>query len=490
MRGRRGRLKRRARSAAWPSEHINPCVVRYSVVHLLFVYIYHKALPMQAALAGSRYKQRWVQIHSSLWFLPACVTIGLMLMAPGLIELDRHVDTALQQRWPRLFTVAADGARNLLAVIAGSMATIAGVTFSITMVALTLASAQYSPRVLRNFMRDKVTQLVLGIFVGIFLYCLLVLLAIREEPDPFVPACAVLGAVALSVLACGAFIFFIHHISSSIQAAEMARAITHETLDMIDKYFPNDVVEGGARKHEPRVEAASWHRVPALHWGTIQTVTETSLLAWACTHDAIVRMEHKPGQFIGIGETLVSVAVDRPLDDGAITALNGAYGMGAFRTLDQDPTFGVRQLVDMALKALSPGINDSTTAVTCLEHIAVILACCARRDLQSRNLYDDDGQVRVLTIGIDFAHLSKLAFSQVSESAQGNTEVLLRIFDAIGKIGRTCQGSLACDALLSQAEITGDIALHSAKTQDASERLGARMRELRHMLSERGQVAS
>jgi uncharacterized membrane protein len=387
-------------------------------------------------------------MHSSLWFLPACVTIGLMLLAPGLTELDRHVDAALEQRWPRFFTVEADGARNLLAVIAGSMATIAGVTFSITMVALTLASAQYTPRVLRNFMRDKVNQLVLGIFVGIFLYCLLVLLAITEKPAPFVPVCAVLGSVALSVLASGAFIFFIHHISSSIQAAEMARAITHETMDMLDKYFPNDETGGRARAQPPDVEAAAWRPVPALHWGTIQTVAETQLLAWACAHDAIVRMEHKPGQFIGTGETLVSVAVDRPPDDDAIAALNGAYGVGAFRTLDQDPAFGVRQLVDMALKALSPGINDSTTAVTCLEHIAIILGSCARRDLGPRNRYDELGRLRVLTIGIDFAHLSSLAFSQIAESAQGNTEVLLRIFDAIDKTGRACRGRSERRALL------------------------------------------
>ncbi|MFC0253691.1 DUF2254 domain-containing protein [Massilia consociata] len=437
---------------------------------------------MQNALADSRFKQLWVQVHSSLWFVPTLVIAGLMLLAPGLVELDRQAGETLRQDWPRLFTVGAEEARSLLSAIAGAMATIAGVTFSITMVALTLASAQYTSRVLRNFMRDKGNQVVLGIFIGIFLYCLLVLRAIGGEPEPFVPVCAVLGSVLLSVLASGAFIFFIHHISSSIQAAEMAQAITHETLDMIDKYFPDDAADG-ERAPPPHLASAAWYPVPARQWGTIQTVAEHHLLAWACKHDAVVRMEHKPGEFVGIDETLASVAMARPPDDKMIAALNDAYGMDAFRTLDQDPAFGVRQLVDMALKALSPGINDSTTAETCLDHIGVILACCARRNLKPCNRYDKQGKLRVLSIGIDFAWLANLAFRQVAENAQGNTAVLLRILDTIAAVGRACAGSAQRGALLHQAEVTGEIALRSAKSEAAKEELAARLRLLRAMLA-------
>jgi len=438
---------------------------------------------MQAA-ADSRFKQLWVQVHSSLWFVPTFVILGLMLLALGLVELDRQAGDTLRQYWPRLLAVEAEGARNLLSAIAGSMATIAGVTFSITMVALTLASAQYTSRVLRNFMRDRGNQVVLGIFIGIFLYCLLVLRTITGEPDPFVPACAVLGSVLLSVSGSGAFIYFIHHISSTIQAAEMAQAITHETLHMIDKYFPDEAAEGGVREPHPDPVATAWHPVPTRQWGTIQTVAEHQLLAWACAHDAIVRMEHKPGDFVGMDETLLSVAMARPPDEAMIAALNGAYGIDAFRTLDQDPAFGIRQLADMALKALSPGINDSTTAETCLDHIGVILACCARRNLEPRNRYGKDGKLRVLSIGLDFGQLAGFAFRQVAENAQGNTAVLLRILDTICKVGQACAGSAQRGALLQQAEITGEIGLRSAKSEAAKEDLGARLRVLRDMLAQ------
>lgn len=434
---------------------------------------------MQRAVADSRFKQLWVQVHSSLWFVPTLLISVLMLLALGLVELDRHVGETLHEQWPRLFTVKVEGARSLLSTIAGSMATIAGVTFSITMVALTLASAQYTSRVLRNFMRDRGNQVVLGIFTGIFLYCLLVMRAISEQPDPFVPVSAVLGSVLLSVVASGAFIFFIHHISSTIQAAEMSQVITRETLHVIDKYFPDQTAgdEGAAAP-----DTANWHPVPARRWGTIQTVAEKSLLAWACEHDAMVRMEYQPGAFVHVGDTLVSVAMPDPPDEGMIDALNRAYGIDAFRTLDQDPAFGVRQLADMALKALSPGINDSTTAVTCLDHIGVILACCACRKLEAPGQYDKQGTLRVLSIGIDFSELARLAFGQIAENAHGNTEVLLRIFDTIGKTGERCKSAAQRHALLEQAEVAGEIGLRSAKSSAARERLAARLAALREGL--------
>jgi uncharacterized membrane protein len=441
---------------------------------------------MQSTMALSRLKQLWVQIHSSLWFVPTLVITGLMLLALGLVELDRRLGEHLLQEWPRLFKVEAEAARSLLSAIAGSMATIAGVTFSITMVALTLASGQYTSRVMRNFMRDRGNQMVLGIFIGIFLYCLLVLRTIVGKPEPFVPACAVLGSVLLSVLASGAFIYFIHHISSSIQAAEMSQAITRETLAMVDKYFPEEAGDEGVRERQPAPEGLTWHPVPARQWGTVQTVAEQQLLAWACAHDAVVRMECKPGEFVGMDDTLMSVAMARPPDQDMIAALNEAYGLDAFRTLDQDPSFGVRQLVDMALKALSPGINDSTTAQTCLDHIGVILACCAGRDLAARNRYDRDGRLRVISIGIDFERLAALAFRQAAESAQGNTAVLLRILETIGKVGQACACAARRGMLLAQAENTGEIALDSAKSDAAREEFRASLRALRKQLAAGG----
>lgn len=431
--------------------------------------------------AASRFKQRWVQMHSGLWFVPALIIVTLALLAVGLVETDRHLGEQLRVRWPRLFETGADGAHSILSAIAGSMANIAGVTFSITMVALTLAAGQYTSRIMRNFMRDRANQVVLGLFVGIHLYCLLVLRAVDGEPGGFVPACAILGALVLAAVASGAFIFFIHHIASTIQASDMTQAITRETLRTVGQLFPQQR-EGGS-EHRPAAlpGASAWHPVPARRWGYVQTVAESRLAAFARAHAAVVRMERKPGDFIDRGDTIVSVAMENAPDDKMITELNRAYGIDGYRTIDQDPAFGIRQLVDIALKALSPGINDTTTAVECLEHAGVILAHCTRHDLAPQHHYDG-AELRVLSIGLDLADLITLAFSQVSESAEGNTEILLRILRTIDKLDKVCGAGAARRALQERAAAVSEIAMRSAKSRSARDRLVAQLQGMDALL--------
>ena len=437
---------------------------------------------MKPVVANSRFKQLFVQIHSSLWFVPALLVVGMVLLALGLVELDRHVDHVLQQRWPRLFATEAEGARSMLSAIAGSMATIAGVAFSITMVALALASNQYTSRVLRNFMRDRANQVVLGIFIGVHLYCLFVLRAMGEREGALVPACAVLGALVLAVLASGAFIYFVHHISSTIQAEDMAEAITRETLQVIDDMFPDEARHDGAAATCAVPDTATWQQVPAQRFGYIQTVDETRLVAFAREHDVVVRMACKPGDFVGIGEPIVSLATERAPSDSMVSALNGAYGIGVFRTIDQDPAFGIRQLVDISLKALSPAINDTTTAVTCLQHIGVILERCVSRHMAARHHYDG-AALRVLSASPDAAELVALAFRQITENAEGNTEVLLRIAGALRKVGKACRTSPVRDALQEQAGIVGEIAMRTAKSHAAAAQLGASLQAVSALLA-------
>ena len=437
---------------------------------------------MMPAVANSRFKQLFVQIHSSLWFVPALLVLGMVLLAVGLVELDRHVDHVLQARWPRLFATEAEGARSMLSAIAGSMATIAGVAFSITMVALALASNQYTSRVLRNFMRDRANQLVLGIFIGVHVYCLFVLRAMGEQENALVPACAVLGALVLTVLACAAFIYFVHHISSTIQAEDMAEAITRETLQVIDDMFPDEARHDGATPACALPDAAAWQQVPAQKFGYVQTVDETRLVAFARDHDVVVRMACKPGDFVGIGEPIVWLAASSAPGASMVKALNRAYGFGAFRTIDQDPAFGIRQLVDISLKALSPAINDTTTAVTCLQHIGVILERCVRRHMAARHHYDGD-TLRVLSASPDPVELVGLAFRQITENAEGNTEVLLRILGTIRKLGQACRTSSLRDALQEQVNIVGEIAMRTAKSHAAAAQLEASLQAVGALLA-------
>src|SRR5664279_3725133 len=190
-------------------------------------------------------KRCWSALPSSFWFVPTLIVAGSIALAMALIEAHSTGSAQWLARWPRMFGAGAEGARGMLSTIAGSMMTVVGVTFSMTLVTLALASSQYTSRILRNFMADRVMQVVLGIFTGIFTYCLIVLRTIRSgDEGGFVPSLAVSFAVVLAIGGIVALIFFIHHIASSIQASSIIASVAEEALMAIDQLFPERLGEG------------------------------------------------------------------------------------------------------------------------------------------------------------------------------------------------------------------------------------------------------
>lgn len=329
----------------------------------------------------------------------------------------------------------------MLSAIASSMITVAGVTFSITVVTLALASSQYTSRILRNFMRDRANQTVLGIFVGVFAYCLVVLRTIRGgDEGVFVPALAVLVAVLLAFVAIGFLIFFIHHIAASIQATSIIEAAAGETLKAVDRLFPTDVgeaaVEHGGDGQEAGLAAQTWVTIPARKIGYIQGVDADALFNLAREHGTVVRMERGIGEFVIEASPLASVA-GKQQDEESIRKLNAAYTVGPHRTIQQDAAYGIRQIVDVALKALSPSINDTTTAINCVDFLGAILARLAVRSIESP--YRSDGrQLRVITRGPTFPGLLAEAFDQIRQNAEGNVAVLTRLLQVLEIVaGRT-----------------------------------------------------
>jgi uncharacterized membrane protein len=272
-----------------------------------------------------RLNQLLIDIRSSLWFVPTLIVASAVALAFGLIEVDKRVDQQLRDWWPRFFVAQPEGTLAMLSTIAGSMATVAGVAFSITIVALALASSQYTSRVLRNFMRDPANQVVLGVFVGIYIYCLLVMRNISSgDHEAFVPALAVLGGVVLALVGIAVFIFFIHHIATSIQAEEIIASIMRDTVKVIDRLFPQELGDEGdlaAGQLESTQAELVWHPVPALTTGYIQSVDIEVLLAFAREQNTVLRMEYGVGDFATGGRPLASLAVEQPPDEGTVQAL-------------------------------------------------------------------------------------------------------------------------------------------------------------------------
>ena len=193
----------------------------------------------------NKFKQLWSNLRSSFWFMPSLIVVVSIVFAVVLIEADSIGSDRWLARWPRLFGAGAQGARDMMSTIAGSMMTVVGVTFSMILVVLALASSQYTSRILRNFMRSRVTQVVLGIFAGIFTYCLIVLRTIRGgDEGAFVPNLAVFFGFVLALGGVGALMFFIHHIASSIQASSIIASVAQETIAAIDRLFPEKLGQG------------------------------------------------------------------------------------------------------------------------------------------------------------------------------------------------------------------------------------------------------
>ena len=380
----------------------------------------------------------WQNMRSSFWFVPAVIVLGAVGLAAVLIAVDTTVDLHVVERWPLLFGAGAAGARGLLTTVAGSMITVAGVVFSITIVALALTSSQYTSRVLRNFMRNRTNQVVLGVFLGIFVYCLVVLRVIRGgDEGTFVPSLAVLGGLILAFIGVAYLVYFIHYISMSIQASRIIATVAHETIAAVDRLFPQELGDDADEDADgdlamPLAEQ-HWSSAPAHMTGYVERIDRGALLRWAEEHGTILRMERGIGEFVIEGTPLISVAGSNRPDVETITKLNSLYFIGRHRTVDQDLGFGIRQLVDIALKALSPGINDTTTAVMCVDYLAAILVRLASRQIATARRLDQ-GELRVITRGPSFPSLLAEAFDQIRQNAAGNVAVLTRLLQVLETI--------------------------------------------------------
>ncbi|HSN79962.1 MAG TPA: DUF2254 domain-containing protein [Rhodoferax sp.] len=396
----------------------------------------------------------WRNLRTSFWFLPLLIVAFSMVLAVTLIAADSTMGDRWLGRWPRLLGADAVGARAILSTIAGSMITVVGITFSMTLVTLALASSQYSSRILRNFIRDRVTQTVLGVFGGIFTYCLIVLRTIRvHEEFGFVASVAVSFSIVLAIGGIGVLIFFIHHIASSIQASSIIAAVADETMAAVDRIFPSALgqasAEDGPDPVPAQVAQLDWQPVPCVRNGYVQSVDGDALMRLARQHKTIVRMEHGIGAFMVQGTPLVRVALDAAPDEALVAALQAAYSISRHRTLDQDCAFGIRQIVDMAMRALSPGVNDTTTAVMCIDYLTAILSRLALRNIPSPHRLED-GALRVITVGQTFESLVSESFDQIRNNAAGNVAVMLRLLGAIHTIASLTSQPLRRQVLREQ----------------------------------------
>ncbi len=411
-------------------------------------------------------RQFLINLRSSLWFVPGLMIIGSIILAFLLITIDSNIKREWLIAYPRIFGLGSDGSRGMLTAIAGSMLTVAALAFAMTLSAISQASAQYSPRILRNFMRDRINQFILGYFVSVFAYCLIILLTIRGVDEiKFVPSLSVIVGLLLAIGGIVVLIYFIHHIASSLEVTNIVKAIEEETVAIIDNIFPEEMGEEADTQEIQRAEeieeTVDWYGVNSLFDGYIQYADTEGLIDFAIENDLYLRMEYGIGQFVSEGTKLVSVS-KKNVDDWG-NEINSHYNIYRYRTIEQDVGYGIRQIVDIALKALSPGINDTTTAIICIDYLAVIVGRIATRKLPTSTRVKD-GEIRVYVKSPSFRNFVETAFDQIRISGKANLAIFLRVIKALSIIGEKTTSKARKEVIEQQIVLTRDFAEETLQT--------------------------
>lgn len=358
-----------------------------------------------------RLRSRWSDLRSGLWLLPGLIVVALVVLAFVVIQVDHMLgDTEVG------FGGGPAAARDVLAAMAGSFVTVAGLTFSLTIVVLQLASSQYSPRILRGFLADRITQLTAGAFIGVFAYSLVVLRSVRSEPNAFVPSLGVSVAIVLALAALAVLFAFMDHVAKLIQVSNLAARLGAETCAELARtstgHDPSDDAEA-----ERRVR--SWRaRGPALpvhvsRAGYLRSIDVGTITGRLADTQARIALLARPGDLAVPDEPVAEVWWEPGTGADAVTAaVLRAVHVADERDLRDDPGFGVRQLADIAIRALSPGINDPTTAVTCVGYMRAALVEDATLP-PPRRVVEQDGVEVVLArraLDSDAAALVEVAY--------------------------------------------------------------------------------
>jgi uncharacterized membrane protein len=387
----------------------------------------------------------WHQIRDSLWFLPSLLTLAGGTAA---VLLMRHNDDILgdvdvRELW-WVFGGGSDGAQSVLQVISGSLITVTGVIFSVTMIVLQLASSQFTPRVLRQFMADRANQLVLGVFIGTFTYTLLVLRSVRGDAmgEEHVPQVAVTGAVVLALVSIGFLIYFINHIARSVQAAVVIDNIAKDTLNVVRSVYPerledaeaDGIMAAAAAEIDIAPDGDDTLRVHALRAGYLQGVDYGSLGEIAGEKQLSIRVELEIGSFILPGQHVLTVTPAAAVPDRTMEEIRSALVVGDERTPRQDLKYGVLELMDIAVKALSPSVNDPSTAVNAIHRLSEVLLELAWRANGDRVLCADDGTVLVRGRRPLLDDTIGLAFNQIRHYAAENATVVIVLLRSLGEL--------------------------------------------------------
>ncbi len=392
------------------------------------------------------------RVRASLWLVPALMTVMAGALAwLMLFSGFEFVNFEEGSTW-WLFSGDARTARDLLSSLLSGMITMTSLVVSITMVVLSLAAGQLGPRLIGNFIQDRQIQIVLGLFMGTILYTLIVLRSVTDQLGPdAVPHIAITVASALTMLCLFALLFYVHKIARSIIADTVVKEVADELESAIagaasdDDGAPDDA-DVAAGRFQLRSHASLDVS------GYIQVIDYKLLASLVAKEDALIRMQVRPGHFVLRGGHHLELLSNQRVSDACIAELRSGFVIGAERTATQDLEYSVRQLVEIAVRALSTGINDPFTAIAVVNRLGAALESASRRPRLPTCYRDEEGTVRVVALASDFPQLLDASFNQIRQAASGNAAVLIQMCKLIGQLALSVEAPEAREALTAHLD--------------------------------------
>lgn len=427
----------------------------------------NKQQPMKATFVTL-----WATVRESYWFVPSLMAFGAIALSFATTALDASIGSKWLDDIGWLYANKPAGARAVLSTVAGSMITVAGVTFSMTILSISHTTSQVGPRLLNNFMRDKGNQFTLGVFISTYLYCLMVLRTVRNAesvpPDAgknfevigaFVPHVAIIVGLLAAICSVGVLIYFIHHVPESIHVSNIVASVGRELETRIENQFPK-VVGSPHEQEDERDSSANMpdgfyddaHQVMSSCSGYIEYVDAVGLLNLAAANDLVIRLRHRAGDFVTPGSVLLLAGPSKAVTDDLKASMQSCFVRGNQRTAVQNLRFVMNQLVEVAARALSPGVNDPFTAMNCMDWLRAALEKLASRKLPDAHRYDDDQKLRLVAEPESFQAFVSLVFDQLTPYFATDRNAAIHMMEVLSQLVLKTQSETRQRILVRQGE--------------------------------------
>lgn len=426
----------------------------------------------------------WKELLATFWFLPVAILISSVLLAIGSVYLDNTVSVS-QDGWFRFFIVnSPDSARTILSTISGAMIGVAGTVFSVTLVALTLASSQFGPRLIKKFMYVRLNQVVLGSYIATYLYCLIVLIAIKGGEDyTFIPSISILLAIFSAIINIILLIIFIHQIAISIQADKVVSDISNFISKQVTTLFPERM--GEEKEAHKSIDAeriiSSYQNQTSIKSpksGYLQYIDSETLMEVIVDYDVLFELNFRPGDFLVKGIEIGKIHSIRILEEKEINNILSQFVVGDIKTSQQDLEFSIHQMVEIAARALSPGVNDPFTAIACIDNLTSTLSYLVQAKFPSKYRHDAEGNLRLIADTMDFEGVLDASFNQIRQFSGGSPAVIIRMMEALITINSFVKEDANKKAIIRHAEMVFRMGKETIKEKNDLEDLRSRAEKI------------